>query len=309
MIMRHEALFYADDDAYLHGVREFIDGGLIVGDPVLVAVPTPRLRLLRRALGGAASRVRLLDMARAGRNPGRIIPAVLHAFVTEHAGRWARIIGEPIWPGRPADVYPRCVQHEALINLALADRDVTILCPYDTTGLAPAALADAVRTHPVLVESGTRRVSDGYTAPESVVASFNRPLPEPPTAPAVLIFDTGELPAVRRFVAGVAEPAGMRDERLDDLLVAVNELATNAVTHGRGPATLRVWRDGDGLVCEVSDGGQMTDVLAGRIPPAHSSEGGRGLMLVNLLSDAVHIHTRQTSTTVRFHMTVGTVAA
>ncbi|GAA4684417.1 anti-sigma factor RsbA family regulatory protein [Phytohabitans rumicis] len=307
MIMRHEAMFYADDEDYLVGVREFIDGGLAAGDPVLVAVPAPRLQLIRRALGAAASRVRLLDMARAGRNPGRIIPAVLHAFVSEHAGRWARIIGEPIWPGRPADVYPRCVQHEALINLALADRRATILCPYDIAGLEPAAVADAVRTHPFLVESGTRRASDGYTAPESVVASFNRPLPEPSDPPAVLIFDTGELPAVRRFVVTIAELAGMRDERLDDLLVAVNELATNAVTHGLGPATLRVWRDGDGLVCEVRDGGQMTDVLAGRIPPAHHSEGGRGLMLVNLLSDAVHIHTLRTSTTVRFHMAVNGV--
>lgn len=302
MTMRHEALLYANDGDYLAGARDFVEAGLAAAEPVLVAVPDGRLDLLRRGLNGAGGRVRFVDMAQVGRNPGRIIPGLLHAFVAEHAGRRVRMIGEPIWPGRPADAYPRCVQHEAMINLALADRPATILCPYDAQRLEPEALADAARTHPVLVQAGTRRTSSGYATPEAVMAAYNRPLPEPPTPPAVLIFDSGELPVVRQFVGDVAVRASLPPERVDDLLVAVNELATNAVTHGRGPATLRVWHEDDSLVCEVRDGGEMTNLLAGRIPPPHTSEGGRGLMLVNLLCDLVHIHTRRASTTVRLHM-------
>src|SRR4051812_46893124 len=80
----HQALFYRDTDEYLTGTVPFVRGGLELGEPVLVAVPEPRLRLLRGELGGAAARVRLVDMADAGRNPGRIIPKVLRAFADAH---------------------------------------------------------------------------------------------------------------------------------------------------------------------------------------------------------------------------------
>ena len=47
-----------------------------------------------------------------------------------------------MWVGRSAVEYPACVEHEALINLALADRPVTILCSYDAARLEPAVLTD-----------------------------------------------------------------------------------------------------------------------------------------------------------------------
>src|SRR5205823_14149733 len=92
----HEGLFYRGTDEYLAGTVPFIEAGLAAGQPVLVAVPGDNLDKIRGALNGGAARVRFADMTRAGRNPGRIIPWVLHAFITEHAGRSPRIIGEPI---------------------------------------------------------------------------------------------------------------------------------------------------------------------------------------------------------------------
>jgi anti-sigma regulatory factor (Ser/Thr protein kinase) len=84
--------------------------------------------------------------------------------------------------------------------------------------------------------------------------------------------------------------------------VAVNEVATNAVIHGGGPGTLRVWQERGCVISEVSDPGQLTDPLAGRIPPGPNSEHGRGLLLVNYLCDLVRVHTDATSTTIRLHM-------
>jgi anti-sigma regulatory factor (Ser/Thr protein kinase) len=86
--------------------------------------------------------------------------------------------------------------------------------------------------------------------------------------------------------------------------VAVNEIATNAVIHGGGPGTLRVWSERGSVVCEVSDPGQLIDPLAGRIPPAPDSEHGRGLLMVNLLCDLVRMYTHDASTTIRLHMRV-----
>jgi anti-sigma regulatory factor (Ser/Thr protein kinase) len=298
----HEALVYTSPDELVAGIVPFVQTGLGADEPVLVAVPPASMGPIRSALGASATGVRFVDMSEEGRNPGRIIPAVLHSFVSIHAPRRVRVVGEPIWAGRSAAEYPACVQHEALINLAFAGSDAIILCPYDARRLTGAALADAERTHPIIKSDGGRRVSAAYAAPHSVVAAFNRPLAAPSTPPATFIFDADDLPAVRRFVAEHARRAGLAANRISDLEVAVNEIATNAVIHGGGPGTLRVWPERGSVVCEVSDPGQLTDPLAGRIPPGPDSEHGRGLLLVNYLCDLVRVHTEATSTTVRVHM-------
>jgi anti-sigma regulatory factor (Ser/Thr protein kinase) len=243
-------------------------------------------------------------MTEAGRNPGRIIPAVLHAFVQQHSPKPVRVIGEPIWAGRSAAEYPACVQHEALINLAFADADAIILCPYDAGRLAPGVLADAERTHPVITIGRQRQPSAGYAEPDEVFAAFNRPLPKPPVPPATLLFDHGELAAVRRFVAEHVGGAGLDPDRVGDLGLAVNEVATNAIMYGSGPGTLRIWSEAGHVVCEVSAAGQLADPLVGRIPPDAGSERGRGLLLVNYLCDLVQTHTDRTGTTIRLHMRV-----
>jgi anti-sigma regulatory factor (Ser/Thr protein kinase) len=301
---QHEALVYGTADELITGTVSFVHNGLDADEPVLVAVPPASMEPIRSGLGASAARVRFVDMAEAGRNPGRIISAVLHAFVSQHAPKRVRIIGEPIWAGRTAAEYPACVQHEALINLAFSESDAVILCPYGARRLTGAVLADAERTHPVIVTGDGRRASTAYAAPQTVVADFNRPLADPATTPATFIFDADDLPAVRRFVADHAGRAGLAGNRIADLEVAVNEVATNAVIHGGGPGTLRVWAERGGVICEVSDPGQLIDPLAGRIPPGPDSEHGRGLLLVNYLCDLVRVYTDRTSTTVRLHMGV-----
>jgi anti-sigma regulatory factor (Ser/Thr protein kinase) len=61
-----------------------------------------------------------------------------------------------------------------------------------------------------------------------------------------------------------------------------------------------VWRDGDALVCEVRDRGQLGDPLAGRRPTPEQPDG-RGLWLVNQLCDLVQLRSSASGTVVRFH--------
>jgi anti-sigma regulatory factor (Ser/Thr protein kinase) len=301
--LHHEALFYRDPTEYVAAVSAFVHDGLAAGEPVMVAVPEHNLELLRAGLGAAAERVRFTDMASAGRNPSGIIPWVLHAFVSQYLRQRVRIIGEPIWPGRTATEYGACVQHEALINLAFGTHDATILCPYDAHRLDPAVLDDAARTHPVLVDAQSRWPSDGYDDPQSVAAAFDLPLAEPTGPVSALVFGTDDLCHVRRLVRDRGRRAGLRPERIEDLQIAINEIATNALAHGHGAGTLRVWPDEDGVVCEVrNDGARLTDPLAGRLPPEPSHPGGRGLMLVNRLCDLVQVRTDGSRTTVRLHL-------
>ena len=70
----------------------FVDEGLELGEPVLVAVTNEHTHWLRAALGEpAADRVRFVDMERLGRNPARIIPA------------WRDFVATPAGESRPSE--------------------------------------------------------------------------------------------------------------------------------------------------------------------------------------------------------------
>lgn len=302
----HEALFYRDPEAYLQGCLRFIREGLSRAEPALVAVPGPNLEQLRSGLGTDATGVRFVDMSEAGRNPGRIIPGVLRAFVSTHSGGRVRIIGEPIWAGRTATEYPSCVQHEALINLAFAGIAAAILCPYDLGRLGGKALADARRTHPVLVERDSRVPSPDYGDPGPVADASQLPLSDPPEWWGdMLVFRAAEdLREVRRFVRDLAIRGGLSRDRAADLSLAADAVATNTVEHTGAPGVVSVWQQRDGVVCEIADSGRITDRLVGRTPPASRQPRGRGLLLVNALCDLVQLPTGglAAGTTVRMHM-------
>jgi anti-sigma regulatory factor (Ser/Thr protein kinase) len=304
----HEALFYLDMQGYARDIARFLRDGLEVAEPALVAVPGPHVDVLRSVLGHDAEHVQFIDMAEAGRNPGRIIPAVLHAFTHEHPAERVRIVGEPIWPGRSAAEYRAALQHEALINIALAGQQATILCPYDQRGLDFTALADARRTHPVLVEGGLREVSTDYADPRAVADASLRFLPDSPEWWGdMLVFSSPhELRTVRRFVETLAVRAGLPAQRVFDLCLAVNEVATNTLMHTNRPGILSLWQDWNtnSLICEISDSGQLRDRLVGRILPPRQEPHGRGLILANALCDLVEMPTGRigTGTVVRLHM-------
>jgi anti-sigma regulatory factor (Ser/Thr protein kinase) len=298
----HPGLLYRGGDDYLAGTVPFITAALAADQPVLVAVPPANLDLIRGALGGDAQRVVFADMTEAGRNPGRIIPAVLIRFADAHRGHRVSIIGEPIWPGRSSLEYPACAAHEALINAAFAGRDGAILCPYDADLLDPSAVADAYRTHPVMMEKGNRWASAAYGDPLETAGSFNLPLPDPPAGAAIMRYrDHTALARLRRFVAGLATAAGLPDDRASGLVLAINELATNTIEHTGGGGAVTIWTEPETLVCHIDDTGHLLDPLAGRIPARPDQLRGRGLVLVNLVCDLVRIHTRPGRTTIRLH--------
>jgi anti-sigma regulatory factor (Ser/Thr protein kinase) len=92
--------------------------------------------------------------------------------------------------------------------------------------------------------------------------------------------------------------------RADDLALAVSEVAANSVRHGGGSGVLRIWQDGDTLVCEVRDHGHIDDPLVGRALPEPMAEGQRGLWLVNQLCDLVQLRSLDDGVVVRLHTAV-----
>jgi anti-sigma regulatory factor (Ser/Thr protein kinase) len=301
---RHEALLYAGMDDFVDRASAFIRDGVVADEPVLVVVGAAKIDLLRMELGPAAAAVNFADMADVGANPARIIPA-WREFVDEQAAweRPVRGIGEPIWAARPPAELVESQRHEALLNVAFADDpQLWLVCPYDTESLPPDVVDEARRAHPLIRHGDEQSGSDEYLGDERLAEPFDVVLPAPPPDHSRLAFGNAPLSKVRAFVSARAAAAGLEPEREGDLLLAVTEMATNSLRHGGGKGTLRVWEEGDSVVCEVSDQGRIDDPLVGRVRPAIEQEDGRGLWIANQLCDLVQVRTFAAGTTVRLHM-------
>ncbi|MEN3284265.1 MAG: hypothetical protein V7607_5405 [Solirubrobacteraceae bacterium] len=302
---RHEALLYAGTDGFIEGTLPFLHDGARAGDAMLVVVDAAKIERLREGLGPDADAVTFADMSEVGSNPARIIPA-WRAFVDGHPGRRLRGIGEPIWAQRSPAELVECQRHEALLNLAFADAAAfTLLCPYDVDALDTAVIDKAHHSHPTVVRDGAQRPSASYVDVDVLVAPFAEPLPDPPDAAHAVAFDAGTLGVVRNVAAAQAIAAGLPAEPAADLVLAVNEAATNSVLHGGGQGVLRVWREADAVICEISDQGAIVAPLAGREPPPKGNLGGHGLWLCNQLCDLVQIRAFPGEGVVRLHMRCG----
>jgi anti-sigma regulatory factor (Ser/Thr protein kinase) len=304
---RHEAWLYAGPEEFAAGAASFIRDGLARGEPILVAVEQGKIDRLRCELGGDAADVLFVDMGLTGANPARIIPA-WRDFVAERAlgGRPLRGIGEPIGPGRGVDELAECHRHEALLNVAFADTPAFWLrCPYDAERLEPAVLEEAQRTHPFVMRDGTAHASTTFNGARAGITPDSRPLSDPPPTAARVDVSLDALAAVRRLVALHAARARLGADRTADMLVAVNEIATNSVRHGGGRGVLRLWHEPGALICEVRDSGRIDDPLVGRRRPRTGQIGGYGLWLANQLCDLVQIRSLPEGNVVRLHMRRG----
>jgi anti-sigma regulatory factor (Ser/Thr protein kinase) len=300
----HEALLYAGEDGFMAETVPFVRAGVELGEPVLVAVSARKIARMRDQLGEHAEAVLFADMAEIGKNPAWIIPA-WQEFLDEHAigGRAVRGIGEPISPDRSAAELVEAQRHESLLNLAFADAPAfRLLCPYDVDALHPTVVEEARRSHPTVVESGTVTQSATYRGLDAIAAPFDEPLPAPPPGTSGLEFGLRSLHDVRELAARAAAEAGFGRARTEDLVLAVNEVATNSVRHGGGRGVASFWRVGGSLVCEVRDSGRVEDPMVGRVQPSLERPGGRGHWLANRLCDLVQVRTFPHGTIVRLHM-------
>ena len=294
-VLNHTAFCYRGQPEYTAAIVAFIEAGLAAGEPALVAVPGVKARVIRDRLDDGPGEVVFTDMTELGRNPARIVPEV-RGFADKHPGQRVRFVGESVWPGRSAAEICEAARHEVLTNLAFAHTPITILCPYDASGLAGSILAGARRTHQ---EPGTPGAI-GQTWRDNLPPECDGPLDPPPAEAEVFRYNT-DLAAVRRLVAGHARRAGLTGERTIDLVLAVNEIAANTISHTTGSGVLQIWHTPEEIVCQLHDQGEITDPLAGRVRHG-PDDRGHGLWLVNQVCDLVELRTGPAGTTVRMHM-------
>jgi anti-sigma regulatory factor (Ser/Thr protein kinase) len=296
---RHEALLYNDQATFVEGTVPFIRDGLAAGEPVLVLETAQNIGLLRSALGQDADQVHFGDMADVGSNPARIIPA-WREFAAQRRGQRLRGIGEPIWNGRRPTELIECQRHEALLNPAFASGvEMWLLCPYDTKELPPAVIAEARHSHPFIVDGTGSRQSTEYRNPPAL---FDAALSDSPIESREHRIEPSTLTMLRTVVTAAATQAGLEQERIANIVMATNEVATNSLQHGGGHGTLRHWRDDGALIIEIRDRGAFDRLLVDRERPGSDVEASRGLWLTNQLCDLVQIRSYSRETVVRLHM-------
>jgi anti-sigma regulatory factor (Ser/Thr protein kinase) len=110
-------------------------------------------------------------------------------------------------------------------------------------------------------------------------------------APPVLdmVFDASTLDTLRAKVRASATKAGFADDRIADVVLAVHELAANAVRHGGGEGQLRMWNQAGALHCQVDDGdiaaagpdSTPDQILTNSLP----CQPGHGLWVVRQVAD------------------------
>lgn len=300
--LRHAAGFHRSADDLMAQLVPLVVAGLSRGEPVAVALRPPTLLALQEILDRPAGLISLSTPDGPDSGSGQTVaarrarelrelcstsgrPAIV---LTEHCSRYDGVDGS-YW-----------TELDAAVNIALAELPVSLTCFFPELPLHLEVLDGARRNHPLLLVDGEVRHNPGHRDPRAVLAERPAPAPVLLGAPDLqLTFGAWQLHDVRVAVEHTLLTAGYGRERAEDVVLAVNEVATNAVEHGATDATLYLWMDGDGFVCEVHDRGTLRDPLPGLQAPHPSDPRGRGVWIARQLCDTLHVWTDSGGTHVR----------
>ena len=300
--LEHPALLYRDIEAFLSVMAPFVRGGLEAGEPVVVAVASDELSALREKVGAEDGRVRWLDTREWVPHPASRLRA-FHELVTHELAMGAtrlRLVGEPVWPDGPPEHVLEWERYESVLNEVLAPFPVTLICTYDTSRVDPSIAAGARRTHPV-IRNGPEAASEAFEAPRELLRRRNAKVPSPPRE-ATVMARPDDLAKARQFIESEAERAGVPSDPAMDLLIAANEVLTNAAAHAGGAVGVWVWFEDGRFMCQVEDRGPgIDDPLAGYMPPDDVASSGRGLWIARQLVDLLQIAPAELGTKVRLH--------
>ena len=135
-----------------------------------------------------------------------------------------------------------------------------------------------------------------------------------------VVFGWADFARLRRQVAAQCADAGLTGTRLDDFVLAVHEIAANAIVHAGAGGRLILRRAASGLRCLVADtipkatvscpaprSGHARDASAATAEPGEPREPigadcGRGLWLAATLADELSITSGPDSTIVSLYM-------
>lgn len=259
------------------------------GDQVTLAVSPATEELLRARLDGPVTS--LTALATAARGSGQTVAAwrARELRALSSSGRPVFVLTEhdAALDGPDGSYW---TELEAALNISLGGLPVTQLCGYPEFPLHQVVGDAALANHPLLLHEGELTHNPEHRSPAQVMANLPVAPPQVLGPPDVFLrYNTFELSRVRGAVEDAVRGTELETARGEDLVLAVNEIATNAVEHGSSQAELFVWSGPDELVCELHDEGRLDVPLIGLAPPHPSQARGRGTWIARQLCDALHV--------------------
>ena len=294
--LRHNALVYESQDAYLARAVPFLRDGIAAGEGAIVAHTRVGIGAMREALGTDARKVTFVDVSAAYTRPARTL-AAYHAVYAEQLAKTpaVRAVADVQFGPIPAE-WSVWTGYEAVFNRSFGHLPVWVLCSYDANGTPDAILEGVWQTHPEVVTDRAWERSDRFVDPDQLL----RWIAPDPTALGGLrsIPVEDDVERLRERIALELAAAGVETPRSLDMLLAVTEVATNAIRHGRGICDVRVGVIRGRFVCEVVDRGDgFDDPAAGYLAPRPGT--GSGLWLARQLTWEIEAFRSPTGFTVR----------
>lgn len=280
--LQHALLVYDTDDAFAARAVRHLDAGIEADHSVLVVATGDKRSILRDALGSRSARVAFVDSDEVYTRPEDVLAhydSTLRSLM-RHGAPGVTVYGEiPVCETRSE--WDAWISYEAILNRAFADRPVSTACGYDARVVPGEVIVKAYEAHPYVVTDACRECA-AYREPEEVVRDLAPPpLPLPRMRPVPFADDR----EFKERLAFELAAARVPHDRARELLVAAVEVLSNAHYHGNGARMLRVGRDGDRFVCEVSDHGDgFDDRLAGYVPPRPGELDAAGLWVARQLT-------------------------
>lgn len=287
--LAHQAFLYDGAEQFAEAMAPLVRAGTERGDKVLVAAKRASTEALREALGADGAGVELHDTLEWHPRPVHRLMAVQRTLAALPPDSSLLALGEPVWTGSEAS-RREWARYESTINVALADAPLRFICLYDRSELPASILGHGLGTHPEVVEGSVACPCATYEPPADFVRELDAGGRAVPGRDRYDIPFVGDHHAFRGALAGLAVECGMSADRAEELVLAANEVVTNAVIHGTPPIVARCWvADGD-FVCEVSDAGPgVADPFAGWTLPPPGAPGGWGLAVARRICDALEV--------------------
>lgn len=304
----HDALFYRTRDELVNPATAFLREGLARGEHVALVCSEANNRFIAQQLGNDP---RLSFLSRDTARPGA--PEAIATFrrLAERSraegSQRVRLVGE-VGLTPATGTWRDWTRFEAERSAELSSLPLWCVCAYDVRALPDEVVTAGELTHPYVRRDGSRIPNPSYVHPADFLRRLGSDDADPVelTEPVLVLTDLRDLQATRECVRAIATATDAAPSIVENFVLAVNELAGNAVRHGRQPVSLRLWVTPSRLLCAVFDtGGGFHDPGAGHLAPDPDDlpEGRYGLWLVRQLTDHMSMSSSPVGFTIRISAT------
>ncbi|MBA2472084.1 MAG: hypothetical protein DLM61_10365 [Pseudonocardiales bacterium] len=297
----HVAVLYASDEQLCDLLLPYLDEGLRRQENILAVISQAARRVLHDALGDAADRVQWGSAGVSYDRLGQMFEGFTGYLAQQfRAGVPTRVIGEFDSNSSP-DRVSQYLRYESMANEIYAPYGYPVVCLWDQRRYPPDVLDHVRAVHPQLLDTSGPITNAEYHMP---IDYLTRERSSPAAAPVDLdlvvhLGSADDLGVLRRRLRSWGATCGLAEPDTDDIVIAVDEIATNALEHGQPPACVRGWTTPDALFVQVDDQGRTCiPVTTGYHRPSTDARRGRGIWIARHLADVLTTHTGHTGTTV-----------